>query len=68
MKQRTIKVHGIEVQVPLVPNRILTEPGAGERSLPVRFFSERDLREIGRAWTEDLIERARQQIEEAAKR
>jgi hypothetical protein len=33
----------------------------------VRAFSERDLRALGKAWTEALLERARKQVEEAAK-
>lgn len=55
----------VKVRLPLVPNFLIVE--GSDHSIPVRAFSDRDLRALGKAWTEALLERARKQVEEAAK-
>lgn len=62
--RRTIRLRGLEVCVPAPPNFIQDPRGA--HLWPVRAFSERDLRAIGKAFTEALIERAAEQVKEAA--
>lgn len=48
----------VDFQVPQVPNFIKLANGS---SLAVQHFTDDGLREIGRLWTERLIERAAQQ-------
>lgn len=66
MSLRVIRVHGVTIQLPFVPS-VLVSPG---RDLPLKLssFSDRDLREIGEAWTLVLIEHAKEQLREEAAR
>lgn len=54
---RKIKVTA-EVEVPKVPNFLRMSDG---QTLPVSAAREDSLRELGRLWTEALIERAKEQ-------
>ena len=47
-----------EVEIPRVPNFLRLTDG---RTLPVKAIDETSLREIGKIWTEALIERAKEQ-------
>jgi hypothetical protein len=49
----------VEVKTPMTPNFIATENGD---HIPVTDFSEPELREIGKAWTEALIVKRRRGI------
>jgi hypothetical protein len=53
-----------EVETPRVPNFIRQSNG---RMLPLCALEEESLREIGAAWTEDLVTRAREQALNADK-
>ena len=44
----------VEVKIPMVPNYIT----AGTQQLDVKDFSDEQLREIGKLWTERLVEHA----------
>lgn len=51
------KILEIEIEIPMVPNFIRY----GERkTLPVSHFSDEELKEIGIAWTAELIKKAKQ--------
>lgn len=57
-RKREISVQSpMKVQVPLVPNFLRTASG----TCPVSDFDDESLRAIGKAWTEDLIARAKEQ-------
>lgn len=47
----------LRVKTPSVPNFLRT--AEGDDAIPVSIVSEEDLREIGAAWTEKLVERGR---------
>ena len=49
----------VEIKIPMTPNFIATENGD---HIPVTDFSEAELRSIGEAWTEALIEKRRNGI------
>ena len=51
------------VRVPRVPNFLLLEDDS--QKLPVSAFDEDALRQLGAAWTEALVKRAREQAGEA---
>ena len=56
MSPRTIRVTA-SIMVPRTPNFLRFEdPGHG--SIPIEDVAEKDLRKIGKLWTEELIERA----------
>lgn len=46
-----------DVRIPRVPNFLLYDD---DQKLPLDAVSEEDLRRIGAAWTEALVERSRQ--------
>lgn len=48
----------IKIKIPRVPNFLL---GENNYSFPVKHFTEKQLRQIGKEWTQDLIKRAKQQ-------
>lgn len=54
---RTIKVTA-SVKVPMVPNFLQMEDG---QTIPLRAITEDGLRELGKLWTEALVERAKEQ-------
>ncbi len=60
MSVRTI-VTKADIEVPRPPNFFIMSVGV----LPVSAVSDDDLREIGAAWTEALIERAAEQRKES---
>ncbi len=45
----------LEVKIPLTPNFIR----CGNDSIPIEDFTEEELTELGRRWTENLIEKAK---------
>lgn len=51
-----------EVELPRPPNFMRYQGG----TIPVGDLSDEDLRRIGEAWTEALLQRAREQREEGA--
>jgi hypothetical protein len=58
MKKTSLKFSkDINVNVPGVPNYIIVDT----RPVPVSSFSESELRAIGKAWIENLIERSKEQ-------
>ena len=59
-RTRRYKVYA-EVEVPRVPNFLRTEA----TQLPLSAFTDDALREIGQDWTDNLIERAQKQREDA---
>lgn len=50
----------MEVETPMVPNFLRLSDG---QSVPLCAVTEDGLREIGKAWTEELIRRAQEQAE-----
>jgi predicted GIY-YIG superfamily endonuclease len=54
---KKIVTTAIEVHVPMVPNFLLT----GDDNTPVSIakFTEKELKEIGKQWTENLIKKAK---------
>lgn len=48
----------LTVHIPTVPNFLKV----GEQTFPISDFSEKELKEIGREWTQNLIERAKSQV------
>jgi len=49
-----------EIQTPTTPNFIQVRIGRQEsNTVPISDFSEEELREIGKKWTEDLVASAR---------
>ena len=48
----------VTVNMPGLPNFIIHEDGKMRISVPVRQFSERELKKIGMAWTDALIAKA----------
>lgn len=57
MKKLYVK---LEVQVPQIPNFLRTDYG----TVPLSAITEGGLREIGAAWTEDLVKRAEEQCKQ----
>lgn len=45
----------VEVKIPMIPNFILV----GNESISIAHFTDKQLREIGKEWTEKLIEHAK---------
>lgn len=48
------------VRVPKVPNFLLMD---NDQKLPLSAFTEDGLRELGKAWTDNLLKRAKEQRE-----
>lgn len=48
------------IKVPKVPNFFIMDNG---EKIPISAVKEEYLREIGESWTEDLIRRAKEQLE-----
>lgn len=49
-----------EIQTPTTPNFIQVRIGKDQSTtVPISDFSEEELREIGKKWTEDLVASAR---------
>jgi hypothetical protein len=49
-----------EIQTPTTPNFIHVQIGKDQsNTVPISDFSEEELREIGKKWTEDLVVSAR---------
>lgn len=44
-----------EVRIPLVPNFIFV----GEDNVPIKEFTEEQLRELGQEWVEELVKRSK---------
>lgn len=56
MKTKAIEAGAqILISLPLTPNFLRSNFG----TLPIAFFTDEQLREVGRAWTEALVEKAR---------
>lgn len=51
----------LSIHIPEVPNFIQLEGGSGK--IPLSKFAEAELREIGSAWTDDLVARANEMRE-----
>jgi len=53
-----------EIQQPAVPAFLKVRLGSGSETtlVPVKDFSEEELREVGRRWTEDLVARSKRRI------
>lgn len=49
----------IEIKTPRVPNFILTD----YKPIPIENFTEEELREIGKDWTEELVRHAKHRKE-----
>lgn len=47
----------IEINIPKVPNFIITKDG--KQTIAVKYFTEKELKEIGRLWTVNLIDKAK---------
>ncbi len=58
LKTMTMMTVAAKVNVPRVPNFLITEYGF---SMPVSAFTEDDLRNIGAQWVENLVARAKEQ-------
>lgn len=58
MKRTTTITLAEEINLPRPPNFLTTTDG---RTVPVAAFTEEALRQLGAAWTEALVERAREQ-------
>lgn len=43
----------------MTPNFLILEAGRQRISLPIDAYTDAELREIGRRWTADLVEKAR---------
>jgi hypothetical protein len=54
----TVKTERV-VKLPMLPNFILTEGGD---SLPIQSLSQEQLQEVGRAWTDALMRKARDKV------
>ncbi len=59
MSPRFIQLHDLTVQVPRVPNFILLD-SVNDTKISVGMLSDQALRQIGEAFTEDLIARAKE--------
>lgn len=58
------KLLKVEIEVPMVPNFLRY----GERkTLPVSAFTEAELREIGKLWTEALVKNAKKKTKLTSK-
>lgn len=61
MKRETMKLnHGVILRVPTVPNYISVCDS--QEKIHVKSFSDKQLREIGKAWTNELIANARRDV------
>ena len=49
-----IKTHA-EVEIPIVPNFLRM----GNRTIPITAIEEKDLRKIGKLWTEELVKKSK---------
>ena len=45
----------IEIEIPLTPNFIRTKNGY---SMPIKNFTDNELKKVGKLWTQKLIENA----------
>lgn len=62
MKNIVVQAGRLQVRLPTTPNFIFEMTGGRERGpYPLDYYTEDELREIGKAWTERLVERRAEQ-------